>query len=173
MRIYTIYIIYSRHLHMAPCRLLIHQDTQRTRTLGVKIAGSVLSAAEGLVVDDVAAGGLAAPSVVVVAVVAEGDLRCGRRAPARLDHDFGVELPVGDGALLLGLVSNGRRKPSLIDRRKRVGLTEQFLSVHGCVQWRSVRSMPSGPRYLRLLLKNARLVSGVFGMVSDRVCRTT
>lgn len=92
---------------MAQCRLLVHQDTQGIQTLGVKVAGSVLSAAEGLVVDDVAAGGLAAPSVVVVAVIAEGDLRCSGRAPAGFNHDVGVELAVGDGALLFGLVRNG------------------------------------------------------------------
>lgn len=102
---------------MAQWRLLTHPDTQRIQTLGVKVTGSILSAAEGLVVDDVAAGGLAAPGVVVVAVVAEGDLRCGGRAPARLDHNVRVELAVGDGAFLLELVSNGRRNP-VIDEDK-------------------------------------------------------
>lgn len=81
---------------------------QRIQTLGVKEAGSVLSAAKGLVVDDVAAGGLAAPGVVVVAVIGEGDLRRGRRAPARLNHDVGFELAVLYGALLLDIVSNSQ-----------------------------------------------------------------
>lgn len=108
----------SRHLRIARCRLLIHPDTRHIQTLGVKVAGSVLSAAEGLVVDDMAAGGLAAPSVVVMAVVVEGDLRRGGRAPARLNHDVGLELAVGDGALLFGLVSNGGESPALIDREK-------------------------------------------------------
>lgn len=83
------------------------RQTQRIQTLGIEVAGSVLCAAERLVVDNVAASGLAAPGVVVVAVIGEGDLRRGGRAPARLDHDVGFELAVLDGALLLGLVSNG------------------------------------------------------------------
>lgn len=103
---------------MADWRLSIHSDSGDIQTLGVKVAGSVLSAAEGLVVDNVTASGLAAPSVVFMAVVAEGDLRSGRRAPARLDHDVGLELAVFDGALLLSLVSAGG-SPSSIKRGKK------------------------------------------------------
>lgn len=101
---------------MADWRLSIHSDSGHIQTLSVKVAGSVLSAAEGLVVDDVAASGLAAPSVVIMAVVAEGDLRSGRRAPARLDHDVGLELAVFDGTLLLSLVSNEEAPPSIEER---------------------------------------------------------
>ena len=90
---------------------MIHPGTHCIQTLGIKVAGSVHSAAEGLAVFDMTAGGLAAPSVVVVAVIGEGDLRSGGRAPARLYHDVGLELAVGDGALLFGIVSNGGRKP--------------------------------------------------------------
>lgn len=74
--------------------------------LSVKVTGSVLRAGKGLSVVDVAASGLAAPSVVIEAVVGEGDLRFGGRAPARLNHDVGDELGVGDGALLFRVVSN-------------------------------------------------------------------
>lgn len=94
-------MIHKCHLRMTECHPLLHLDTQRIPTLSVEVARSVLGAAERLVVDDVAAGGLPAPSVVVVAVVGERDLRCGRRAPARLDHDVGLELAIVDGALLV------------------------------------------------------------------------
>lgn len=105
---------------MAQCRLLIHPDTQCIPTLGVEVASSILGAAEGLVVDDMAAGGLAAPSVVVVAVVGERDLRRGGRAPARLDHDVGLELAVRDSALLIGLVSNGFKKAFYVSSEKKI-----------------------------------------------------
>lgn len=100
-------------MQTADWRLSIHPNSRHIQTLGVKVAGGVLSAAERLVVDDVTASGLAAPSVVVVAVVAEGDLGGGRRAPACLDHDVGLELAVFDGALLLSLVSNGETPSSV------------------------------------------------------------
>lgn len=94
-------MIHNRHLQMTQCHLLLHPDTQHIPSLSVEIAGSVLGAAERLVVNDVAAGRLPAPSVVVVAVVGERDLRRGRRAPARLDHDVGLELAIVDDALLV------------------------------------------------------------------------
>lgn len=76
-----------------------------------------------------AAGGLLAPSVIVVVVVGEGDLRTGRRAPAGLNHDVGGELAVGDGALLLGLVSKRGGEEETVQtgryRRKEQGREEE------------------------------------------------
>lgn len=115
--IYIMYTVQSCHLQIAHCRLSIYPGTRRNQTLGVEVAGSILSAAEGLVVDDVTAGRLAAPSVVVVAVIAEGDLRGGRRAPASLNHDVGLELIVFDGALLFTRVRN--EGETVIDREKK------------------------------------------------------